>query len=304
MTTRRSLGLLASLALLVLFALLGGGLGACHSTPARAPLDFQESWARSSDGVEIHFVEGGRLEPGQGERALVFVHGWLGNASWWEPVMRHFAPTHRVVAVDLAGHGLSGAARADWSVARFADDVAAVVTKLELEHVVLLGHSMSGAITVEAARRLGERVELLVPVDTLNDLDWDLPPEVWDQFFGGLRADFPSAVEGFFRGMLFRPSSPPEVVARVVGEARAAEPGRAVAMLEGSKAYDLRAAVRALTVPIHAVNSDANPTRLDVNQKYAPRFEVELVPGVGHWPMLEDPRAFEAALARVLAAQR
>jgi pimeloyl-ACP methyl ester carboxylesterase len=299
MTTRRSL--LRSLGLL---AMLATGLGACRSTPARDPLAFQESWVRSSDGVEIHYVEGGSLDHRQGERTLVFVHGWLGNASWWEPVMRHFAPTHRVVALDLAGHGLSGSARTDWSVARFADDVGAVVTALGLEHVVLLGHSMSGAITVEAARRLGERVELLVPVDTLNDLDWDLPPEVWDQFFGGLRADFPNAVEGFFRGMLFRPSSPPDVVARVVGEARAAEPARAVAMLEGSKAYDLRAAVRGLGAPIHALNSDANPTNLDVNRKYAARFEVELLPGVGHWPMLEDPPAFEAALARVLAAHR
>ena len=39
----------------------------------------------SSDGVPIHYLEGGR-----GSTALVFVHGWLGNAGWWEPVMRHF----------------------------------------------------------------------------------------------------------------------------------------------------------------------------------------------------------------------
>jgi pimeloyl-ACP methyl ester carboxylesterase len=265
----------------------------------RDPLDFRDGTATSSDGVAIHYREGGA-----GETALVFVHGWLGNANWWEPLMRHFAPTQRVVALDLAGHGRSGKERDDWTVERFSDDVASVVRALGLERVVLLGHSMSGAISVQAARELGERVVLLVPVDTLNDVEWDLPPEVWDEFFGGLRADFPNAVEGFFRNILFAPSSPPAVVERVVAEARAADPALAVPMLERAREFDTKAALRELDVPIHAINSDLNPTKLETNRKYAPRFEVEVMTGVGHWPMLEAPEAFARALEKVLAAPR
>lgn len=273
----------------------------CSSGPARASgpavdLRLRDGTVDSSDGVPIHYLAGGH-----GERALVFVHGWLGNAEWWRPVMARFAPEYRVVALDLAGHGRSGRARTDWTVERFADDVAAVVQGLELEHVVLLGHSMSGAITVQAARVLGPRVELLVPVDTLNDVEWDLAPEVWAQFFGGLRADFPTAVEGFFRGMLFAPGSPPEVVERVVAEARAADPMLAIPMLERAREFDLRAALAGLGLPIHALQSDLNPTRLETNRKYAPRFEAEVISGVGHWPMLEAPQAFGDALARILA---
>ena len=271
---------------------------ACVAT-RRDPLDFHDGSVRSSDGVAIHYREGG-----QGSRALVFVHGWLGNASWWEPLLARFAPDYRVVALDLAGHGSSGHERADWTVERFADDVAAVVRALELEHVVLLGHSMSGTITVAAALELGERVELLVPVDTLNDAEWELPPEVWTQFFAGLRADFPNAVENFFRAMLFRPSSPPGVIERVVAEARAADGARAVPMLERARDFDLKGALRSLRIPVHAINSDANPTKLEVNQKYVTRFEVELMHGCGHWPMLEAPVEFGDALARVLATPR
>ncbi len=263
---------------------------------ALAPI--RDGTATSSDGVPIHYLAGGR-----GDTALVFVHGWLGNAEWWRPTMERFAPSQRVVALDLAGHGQSGRTRTDWTVEHFADDVACVVKALELEHVVLLGHSMSGAITVEAARRLGPRVELLVPVDTLNDFEWDLPPEVWAQFFGGLHADFPNAVEGFFRGMLFAPSSPPEVVARIVGEARAADPALAIPMLERAREFDLKAALRALALPIHALQSDRNPTHFETNRKYVTRFEAEILPNVGHWPMLEEPTAFGDALARVLAVR-
>lgn len=283
------------LALVLAFCAPACRCAPCAPAPAR-DLALRDGTANSADGVPIHYLAGG-----QGARALVFVHGWLGNAEWWRPLMARFAPEYRVVALDLAGHGRSGHGREDWTVERFAEDVAAVVRALELEHVVLLGHSMSGTITVQAARVLGPRVELLVPIDTLNDVEWDLPPEVWAQFFGGLRADFPSAVEGFFRGMLFAPSSPPEVVARVLAEARAADPRRAVPMLERARDFDLKAALRALDLPIHALQSDRNPTKLDTNQKYAPRFEAEVLPGVGHWPMLEAPQAFGDLLARILA---
>ena len=264
----------------------------------RDPLEFRDGVASSSDGVPIHYREGGR-----GETALVFVHGWLGNASWWEPVMRDFAASYRVVAVDLAGHGRSGKERADWTVERFADDVASVVRALELERAVLIGHSMSGPICVQAARVLGKRAVLLVPVDTLNDVEWDLPPEVWDQFFGGLRADFPNAVENFFRSMLFAPSSPPDVVERVVGDARAADPATAVTILERSRDFDLKAALRALDLPAHAINSDRNPTKLETNRKYLPRWDVTVMQDVGHWPMLEAPEAFARALEEALDAE-
>lgn len=281
---------------LVCLVLLGCN-GMQSAGPARDPLDFRDGTVLSTDGVAIHYREGGR-----GATALVFVHGWLGNAGWWTPMMERFAPSWRVVALDLAGHGSSGKNRSQWTVERFADDIAAVVRALDLERVVLLGHSMAGAITVQAAGLLGERVVLLVPVDTLNDAEWDLPPQVWEEFFGGLRADFPGAVEAFFRNLLCAPSSPPEVVARVVVEARAADPARAIAMLERARDFDLKAALRRLAMPVHAINSDANPTQLETNRKYVARFDVELLPGVGHWPMLEAPTAFGDALQRVVGA--
>jgi len=285
------------LARFTLLALVSLALVGCRSGSATGDdsLALRDFLVKSSDGVPIHFVTGG-----SGDTALVFVHGWTGNAGWWRPVMERFAPDYRVVALDLAGHGASGRQRFQWTVEHFAADVAAVVRALDLKRVVLVGHSMSGTITVEAARVLGPRVVLLVPIDTLQDAEWDLPPEVWMQFFGGLRADFPRAVEGFFRGMLAAAGSPPEVIDRVVAEARRADPALAVPMLERAREFDLRTALRDLGVPIHAINSDRNPTRLDRNRRYARRFDVELLPGVGHWPMLETPEAFGDALERVL----
>src|SRR5262245_59870471 len=121
------------LALLSALALVS----ACAAPEKRDPLAFHDGTVSSSDGVPIHYRAGGA-----GEHALVFVHGWLGDAHVWDRALRRFAPSYRVVALDLAGHGSSGKGRSEWTVPRFADDVAAVVGELGLEHVTLIGHSM------------------------------------------------------------------------------------------------------------------------------------------------------------------
>ena len=74
--------------------------------------------AISADGVPIHYKA-----RGDGDIALVFVHGWCCNRSYWEKQLDHFAPHHRVVTIDLGGHGESGLKRESWSMAAFAGDV-------------------------------------------------------------------------------------------------------------------------------------------------------------------------------------
>ncbi|HUR29520.1 MAG TPA: alpha/beta hydrolase [Planctomycetota bacterium] len=272
-------------------------LAACSATPRRDPLELRDGTTKSADGVAIHYVEGG-----SGKTTLVFVHGWTGDTSVWKDALKRFAPRARVVALDLAGHGRSGHERTDWTVEHFADDVCAVVHALDLRDVVLVGHSMSGPITVAAANRLKERVVALVPVDTLLDAEWKLPPEIAGPFFGGLRADFPTNVEQFFRSYLTVPGSPKDVVDSIFAQARAADPKIAVPMLERAADFDLQGGLRELRIPIHAINSDMNATQLEKNRKYAPRFEAEIVKGIGHWPHLEAPERFADALEHVLAA--
>ncbi|HSO22814.1 MAG TPA: alpha/beta hydrolase, partial [Chondromyces sp.] len=58
------------------------------------------------DGVAIAYTVAG-----SGSAALVFIHGWMCNQSFWLPQVDEFAPTHTVVTIDLAGHGQSGTAR-------------------------------------------------------------------------------------------------------------------------------------------------------------------------------------------------
>jgi pimeloyl-ACP methyl ester carboxylesterase len=121
---------------------------------------------RSADRVRVRYEVHGNGAP-----AVVFVHGWSCDRTYWRRQVDHFAGRFTVVTIDLAGHGESGTGRRTWTMPAFGDDVLAVATELDLPDLVLVGHSMGGDVIIEAARGLPRRVGGLVWVDTYRSLD-------------------------------------------------------------------------------------------------------------------------------------
>ena len=89
---------------------------------------------------------------GEGAPLRGFVHGWTCRRSYGSPQLNHFAANHAAVALDLPGHGESGARAQALGTKPFARDVAACVCACSAEKVILIGHSMGGAVVLEAAR--------------------------------------------------------------------------------------------------------------------------------------------------------
>ena len=249
----------------------------------------------AADGVPIHYSV-----QGSGEPTLVFVHCWSCNRRLWDDQVSAFAKNHRVVTIDLPGHGESGQGRKTWSIESYGEDVKTVVTKLNLRRVVLIGSSMGGPISLEAARRMPERVIGIVPVDTLHNVEERLPADQLDSVLKQLRADYKTAVTGLLNQFFFAPETPVAVKNRVIAETTARPPELAVTILQAIFAYDPAPAMKEIKVPIRAINSDLRPTGLEVNRKYAPQFDVVIMKGLGHYPMLEDPARFNELLADIL----
>ena len=249
----------------------------------------------ASDGVPIHYSVAGKGEP-----ALVFVHCGGCNRNFWENQVAEFSKTHRVVTIDLPGHGESGSGRKSWSIESYGDDVKTVVTKLDLKRVVLVGSSMGGPITLEAAKRMPERVVGIVPVDVLQNVEQKLPPEQVDAVIKQLEADYKTAMTGLLNQFFFSANTPEAVKTRVINEVVSRQPEAALAILKGIISYDPAPALREVKVPIKAINSDLNPTKVEVNRKYAPQFDAVIIKGTGHYPMLEDPTRFNQMLAEIL----
>jgi pimeloyl-ACP methyl ester carboxylesterase len=252
--------------------------------------------ARSGDGVPIHYTVEGRGEP-----ALVFVHCWNCDRHFWDAQLRAFRRSHRVVAIDLAGHGQSGTGRRDWTIEAFGDDVKAVVDELGLKRVVLVGSSMGGPVSLEATRKLGDRVVGIVAVDTLQDVEQKAPPEQVDKMLQDMKSDFKGQTTKFISENLFSPTTPPAVRKRVLTVATSASPERSVAMLHAAMLYDPLPALAEIKAPIRAINSDKYPTNLERNRRHIAQFDVALMKGAGHYLMLEDPVRFNALLADALS---
>jgi len=106
----------------------------------------------------------GYLEQGAGE-ALVLIHGLGANADSWAPQMEALARNYRVIAMDLRGRGQSGfRAEEPVTLRVFADDVAALITNLEIDQAHFCGISMGGMIALEILVRYGGKVKSLILV--------------------------------------------------------------------------------------------------------------------------------------------
>jgi pimeloyl-ACP methyl ester carboxylesterase len=259
--------------------------------------------ARSADGVAIHYQVTGKGEP-----TVALVHGWALDRHVWDGQVDALSKRRRVVTLDLAGHGESGRDRSAWTMAAFGEDVKAVVEAVGAKQVVLVGHSMGGPVVLEAARRMPDRVKGIVLVDTLPDVEKRTPPDAIEAMTRQLQGDYKTVITQFTNEYLFAPGTPAAVRARVLGHATGMAPAVSIAMLRQSWGYDPVPALREIKAPVRAVNTDKYPTNLDVNRRYMPGFDVALIPGSGHYPMLEDPARFnpalEQAIGQVLAAQR
>ena len=249
----------------------------------------------SPDGVEIHYDD-----LGAGQPALVFVHGWNCDRGYWSGQIEHFAQSHRVVNVDLAGHGESGQSRVDWTMRAFGEDVSAVVTALDLREVVLVGHSMGGKVIVEAARQLGGRVAAVVGVDTFHNGGRETPRARQDEVFAELAGDYAGFMANFI-DRTFVEQSDPAIREWVKADMSAAPYASAVGARRASGSYDATPVIASLDVPFILINSDFLPTdtaHLEANAKH---FEYRGMSGVGHFLMLEDPETFNALLSSALA---
>jgi len=250
---------------------------------------------KSADGVSIAY-----RVVGSGKPALVFVHGWSCDQSYWDAQVPHFARQHKVVTIDLAGHGESGLDRNTWTMKAFGEDVVAVVKELGLDQVVLIGHSMGGAVIAEAAWRMPERVIGLVGADTFWNVERMSTQEEINEFLARLKISFTETTREFVSSTMFTPASDPVLVERIVADMSAAPPEVGLGAVEGMSKQDLARAFEEVQVPIRCISAGNSPIDVEAARRHASSFEVVFMPEVGHFVMIEDPETFNRLLTGIV----
>lgn len=272
--------------LLIVLVLLALVLAGCSGE--------DENQIRSFDGVKISYDV-----QGEGQPALVFVHGWSCSREYWKEQVAHFAKKHKVVTIDLAGHGQSGLSRKDYAIEAFGKDVAAVAEKLNLNRIILVGHSIGGLVVVEAARQMPGRVACLVGADEFHDIEKGFTEEDVKGLIAMIEPDFVKGTQSFVRGM-FPPGADPELVDWVADRMSSADPKIGINIFKNLSNYDLKGAVGQIEVPLYSISSDLWPMNLEGNKKYVKSFKLKIMKGTGHFVMLEDPEKFNRLLQEVI----
>jgi pimeloyl-ACP methyl ester carboxylesterase len=125
--------------------------------------DVNSRFIQLSDGSNAHVDLLGPV----GKPTVVLLHGAMSSVQSWAGWMPLLARDHRVVAIDLPGHGLTGETGAgDYSRAGMVSFVHSVLKSLGEKRVAVVGHSMGGGVAAEYAERYPDEVWALVLVDS------------------------------------------------------------------------------------------------------------------------------------------
>lgn len=250
----------------------------------------------TNHGVEIRYSE-----KGTGDTAILFIHGWGINRTYWANQMAHFAKKYRVVSVDLPGFGQSGKNRRSWSAETYAVDIQMVIQKLNLRHVILVGHSMSGAIVVETAIKYPDRIIGVVGIDNLKDVALTSSEESqaeWSAFYDTLRMHYSQTVSKNM-SYLFVSATPLAIQNRVITDMLQSDSIIAVDCLKSLDAYPFSTKLPALHKPLFLINCNYFPTDTAGLQQYTKDFRLWEISNSGHYPMLEQPAEFNRLLQQV-----
>ncbi len=241
---------------------------------------------------------------GEGLPALVLVHGWCCSRRHWERVFPSLASRSRVIALDLPGHGESPPVPppTGWTVPGLGAAVAAAAGRVGGGPMVLVGHSLGGPVCLEAASRLGpDRCRGVVAVDTLHDAGRPVRDRAREKLLAAYREDFAETARRMIP-TIFPRGTDPALVRRVVEEAASCDPAIAIPLVEASFDHDQGEALRrvaTLGIPVRAIQGTLLPTNLAGNRAFHPGFEAVILEGRGHFPHLEAPGEFVAALERL-----
>ena len=222
---------------------------------------------------------------GAGDPPLLLIHGWGASRGVFAPLIHATSGAHRVVAVDLPGHGESDAPAQEPSVEAFADDVARVMSALGLDRPVLIGHSLGGLVALElAARGLARALVVLEsPVAAPPAMATALRPAL-----DRLETDaYQTTAAALLERMLADIRRVPQRV--LAGSLRAA------------LTYDSRTAAPRVRCPLLYVGTSTPHADLPRLRESCPQLVVGQLVACGHYFPLEVPDQLHPMIRRFLA---
>ena len=248
------------------------------------------------DGTALAYEDAGHRDP-----AVVLVHGVACNRAFMAPVARFLVASHRVVAVDLRGHGDSDAPRQRYTIGALADDVGWVCEQLDVGRAVVVGHSLGGLVALELAAARPDLVRAGVLIDSVLLAGGDRESAVAGLVAGLRGPDADRVLRDYFR-LFFGPHDDPALCDWILDEA-ICTPAHVTSSIweESLRSWDDAGALARCRVPL--LYLDAGTPNADLGRAVGanPAMVLGRTVGTGHFSQLVCPPQINAMLERFLA---
>jgi pimeloyl-ACP methyl ester carboxylesterase len=248
---------------------------------------------RAGTALAYEEVEGG-------ERPIVLIHGIACHRGFWRPQVERFGGEHRVVAVDLRGHGDSDAPTQRYPIEGLADDVAWMCEQLGLARPVVVGHSLGGDVALELAAARPELVAAAVMIDSVL-LAGDERLRFVRKLVEDLRGPDGERILRDYFATFFGPHADPALRTWILDEA-VRTPSQVTSSIweEWVNGWDDAAALARCRVPLAYLDAGTPNADLERAVELCPSIVLGRTVDTGHFSPLESPEQVNAMLARLL----
>ena len=254
------------------------------------------------DGIHLNYELTGK------GNHLTFIHGLSADLTTWQAQVQAFSSRYQVLTVDIRGFGHSDKPRGPYSIKMFVDDLYSLFKALGIKKTVLAGHSMGGMIAQTMALERPEMLSALILVDTSPAM----APEMVGVIEESAKAAETQGMTAVVEASLQRAFSPgffqrsPETIALHREQRLRNDPKAYAAASRAIAQFNLVAQLKRITCPTLIIVGDKDlPTPVEaartLNQGI-PGSKLALIKDSGHNTMVEQPEAFNAAVAEFLKA--
>jgi pimeloyl-ACP methyl ester carboxylesterase len=285
------------------------------ATPSPLPRAF-DAWEADLHGHRAVYRIAGGGPP------VVLIHGMVNSSKHWEKVALRMADRHTVIAPDLIGHGDAATPRGDYSLGAHAASIRDLLAVIGVERATIVGHSLGGGVAMQFFYQFPQRTERLILISS-GGLGHEVSPLLRTAALPGVTAllsvaAHPRFLDGLtasgrrLRARGWSKAVYLEAIARALRPLE--QPGareafvqtlRSVIDIKGQRVSAVDRLYLLESMPTLVVWGERDQTIPLVHGREAhrriPGGRFETLPGVAHFPHIEDPEALAAVLLDFMA---